>query len=550
LGDDFFGNHDDEDGISIPALIAGQQSVVISVDVQDAPVGAFLNAWIDFDQDGVWDAVTEQIAIDWPVVNGLNELVFNVPSSAAAGTTFARFRLSTQAGFGTSGSAPDGEVEDYVLTIDNLPPVLTRSAAQVNGGVLTELLNSGTWSDPESGLVSLTASIGTITKNSDGTWNWSYVAPTKLENEVVTITADDGANQSSVTFEITTDVNVADRKVYYKGSGFAAGGTNIAAALDPSKVLALSGAEPQTLSYANLINTTRGINGMVLDVAGLVTTNLTNDDLVLRMSPQGLFNEAANPPSSWEPAPQSTIFVTAGTATTPARIRLEWPDNAIANRWLQVQLIGNANTGLPNTEVFYLGHLQGELNGQLVAGSYFVSNTDLAMVNPLGGGLTSITDIRDVDKNRFVSNADGIAIRNAIVAGLKLRNITIPAAGSAEEGTAHQGNGTGGIAGGGFDDLHSLVFDGRVTSTWHSTADTEASLATTRRPRLTNKQLMQPTAIVTQGAKAASTELSVLRTASRVFSRASRATQAVDEYFARLEEDVLTTELALSQDQF
>jgi RHS repeat-associated protein len=427
LGDDWLGDLDDEDGVSVPDLTAGQQSVVIVVDVQEAPDGAFLNAWIDFDQDGFWDALADHIAVDQPVANGLNEIVFHVPSSASPGTTFARFRLSTQPGLGTTGSAPDGEVEDYMLTIVNQPPVLTRSAAQVNGGVLTEIVNSGTWSDPESGLVSLSASVGTITKNSDGTWHWSYIPPLKLVRELVTITADDGANQTLVTFEITTEVNVTDQRVYYKGSDFAEGGSNIPAALDPLKVIAVAGAVPQTLSYSNLINSSRGINGIVLDIAGLGSDTLTTADLIVRMSPQGVFEEAANPPGNWTLAPQPSVFVTSGTATTPARVRLEWPDDAITNRWLRIEVRDTPNTGLIKPEVFYVGHLLGETTGPS-DGVYTVSFADIAMIRAAIGQSVGVGSIYDIDKNRIVSFADISAMRSNV--GAQLTNITIPAASS------------------------------------------------------------------------------------------------------------------------
>ena len=39
-------------------------------------------------------------------------VTFDVPSSAVAGTTYARFRLSTSGDLGVGGLAPDGEVED------------------------------------------------------------------------------------------------------------------------------------------------------------------------------------------------------------------------------------------------------------------------------------------------------------------------------------------------------------------------------------------------------------------------------------------------------
>ncbi len=153
------------------------------------------------------------------------------------------------------------------------------------------------------------------------------------------------------------------------------------------------------------------------------------------MSPTGYFNEAANPPSSWASAPApSAIAVTAGGTNTAARLRLEWADNSIANRWLQVIVRANPNTGLSSPAVLYMGHLTGEINGQLLAGAYVVSNADLAMLPPIGAGPASVTDPRDVNRDGFVLNSDGVEVRNGIRNSLILRNITIPAAGSAAEG--------------------------------------------------------------------------------------------------------------------
>jgi Bacterial Ig-like domain/Laminin B (Domain IV)/FG-GAP repeat/RTX calcium-binding nonapeptide repeat (4 copies) len=236
------------------------------------------------------------------------------------------------------------------------------------------------------------------------------------------------------TWNFATTSAIVNEKIYYNRSFFAAGGNNVPAALDTAKVIAKSSSTTQTLSYTNLINTTRGINGIVLDIAGLASTSLTAADFDFRMSPTGLFNEAANPPSTWTGAPAPTgIFMTPGTATSPARVRLEWNDNAIANRWLQIRVFANANTGLAVTEVHYLGHLQGEVNGAVTGGAFFVTTQDQSAVLPLGAA--TITTIRDLDKNGFVTTHDLTAVRSSITAGRALRVITIPAAGSTNEGT-------------------------------------------------------------------------------------------------------------------
>ncbi len=344
------------------------------------------------------------------------------------------------ANFPTGGTLTSSGGKDiFLMALDqannvNLPVVLTSSLANVTGNVLSTLTNNGTWSDPESqnSLVTLTASLGDVVKNANGTWSWSLVPSTKLVGQQITIMANDGTNLSSVTFTVDALVAVSNRQVYYKGSSFAS--IVVDNALAPNKVLAQSGAAPQTLNYSNLINTTRGINGIVLDVAGLASASLTASDFAIRVSPTGFFDEAANPPSSWAAAPAPTgIFVTPGTATTPARVRLEWADNAIENRWLQIRILANANTGLLSSQVYYLGHLRGEINGQTIGGAYFVNNADLTAALPVGQAAT-VGNTRDVDKNGFVLNADFIIIRLGIINGLVLQNITIPVAGSANEG--------------------------------------------------------------------------------------------------------------------
>lgn len=70
----------DEDGILFGMVSAGHIANV-SVSVQNAPDGARLDAWIDFDGNGIWES-TEQIASSLTVTNGNNSLAFSVPDEA------------------------------------------------------------------------------------------------------------------------------------------------------------------------------------------------------------------------------------------------------------------------------------------------------------------------------------------------------------------------------------------------------------------------------------------------------------------------------------
>jgi hypothetical protein len=112
-GDDNDGN-DDEDGVLfVSPIIPGEQGAVY---VQ-ASTNGLLNAWLDFDGSGSWDA-SEQIFTDRSLIPGWNSLNFSVPTSAIPGNTFARFRFDTGGGLGVTGSASDGEVEDYQVEIE------------------------------------------------------------------------------------------------------------------------------------------------------------------------------------------------------------------------------------------------------------------------------------------------------------------------------------------------------------------------------------------------------------------------------------------------
>lgn len=119
-GDDTTGNPDDEDGVTFGTLQIGSLDATATVNVQGAPTGAKLNAWIDFNGDGSWGGPGEQIASDVTVVNGNTTITFDIPSGATSGTTYARFRLNTGGTLGPEGATTDGEVEDYSVTL--LPP--------------------------------------------------------------------------------------------------------------------------------------------------------------------------------------------------------------------------------------------------------------------------------------------------------------------------------------------------------------------------------------------------------------------------------------------
>ena len=89
-------------------------------------VPGYFTGWFDFDANGSWQEAGERIFSDLVVTPGTHDFSFLVPTTAATGATYARFRLSTVAGLSQMGAAPDGEVEDYRVIVSNpKPPVFS-----------------------------------------------------------------------------------------------------------------------------------------------------------------------------------------------------------------------------------------------------------------------------------------------------------------------------------------------------------------------------------------------------------------------------------------
>lgn len=107
---------DDEDGVTqLRAFQPGANAV--SVTAQNGTgSSAFLNAWFDFNHDGDFLDSGEHVVQNQVLASGTQTVSFTAPDDLVTGTTFARFRYSTESGIGPFGIASDGEVEDYAFT--------------------------------------------------------------------------------------------------------------------------------------------------------------------------------------------------------------------------------------------------------------------------------------------------------------------------------------------------------------------------------------------------------------------------------------------------
>ncbi|MCB0163959.1 MAG: tandem-95 repeat protein, partial [Anaerolineae bacterium] len=92
----------------------------------------------------------------------------------------------------------------------NNDPQLAVDAAEAVVNETEVALNSGSISDADDDDVTLTASVGNVVNNNDGTWSWNYTTsdgPT--ESQTVTITADDGQGGTAEVSFVFTVNNVA-----------------------------------------------------------------------------------------------------------------------------------------------------------------------------------------------------------------------------------------------------------------------------------------------------------------------------------------------------
>ena len=124
---------DDEDGITSFTQLSNT-ATAYSVDVavtNNTGSAATLWGWVDFDQSGAFEA-GEAASIPVGIgISGSVTLNWSGLSDLATGTTYARFRLTTDTNITAStpaGAAADGEVEDYPLTI-HLQPWSCESTA-------------------------------------------------------------------------------------------------------------------------------------------------------------------------------------------------------------------------------------------------------------------------------------------------------------------------------------------------------------------------------------------------------------------------------------
>ena len=188
-------------------------------------------------------------------------------------------------------------------------------------------------------------------------------------------------------------------------------------AIAPDKTPATSAA---SRSFANITNYSRGINGIMVDVAGFDTPTAADFS----------FRVGGGSTSTWAaaPAPRSVTVRPGAGASGSDRVTITWDDGVIRNKWLEVTVRPTATTGLWAADVFYVGNLTGETGDAPTASVQTVSARDVLTTRRRMGELNvSITHPTDFNRDRRVDSQDYAIVRQNVGRSLSR---TVPAAAS------------------------------------------------------------------------------------------------------------------------
>ncbi len=288
-------------------------------------------------------------------------------------------------------------IPDQPIDLGSLPQVANWSVSLSGGGN-----------------VSAEGLLATITVDTtglfEGTWNLSLtdVLPDHPFGPLTSTFANELAHISNGTINIVP-TQVVGRHVFYNHSAWDGNDPNSGPMDDAAIATEKSPLMPgQTATSANYTNYSRGINGIIIDIAGLPAANtLTVDDFRFRVG-------RSNDLSSWQAAPTPQLSVrTAAGINGSDRLTLIWPDHAIQQEWLEVTVLASSHTALARSDVFFFGNAIGETEN--TARNTLVTSVDVIAIRDHQRGpfsLAPIDDVFDINRDRLVSSIDVIIARD------------------------------------------------------------------------------------------------------------------------------------------
>jgi hypothetical protein len=160
-------------------------------------------------------------------------------------------------------------------------------------------------------------------------------------------------------------------------------------------------------TFANYTSYSRGINGIMVDIANLPATPTAGD---FEFS---VGND--NDPEAWvaAPAPVSISVRPGAGAGGSHRVTIIWADNDIEKEWLEIKTLATANTGLTQDDVFYFGNAVGDCANS--SDNTYVDAADRlicrANLNPGFPNPEPITSDCDFNRDKAVDASDRLIAR-------------------------------------------------------------------------------------------------------------------------------------------
>jgi hypothetical protein len=217
--------------------------------------------------------------------------------------------------------------------------------------------------------------------------------------------------------------SVAGRWLFYNQSAFDGNNASAGAADDNAVAPDKNPLQPGGFAqFPNITNYVQGINGVMIDIAGLTGTPALTDF--------GFKVGNTTAVTQWTAAPDpSAMLVRPGFGVGGStRVEFTWAGGTIVNEWLSVTTLADANTGLTTPDVFYYGSLIGFSTGaanpsntqfQMSQGDIRYAAEDLhTFLNPAGLG-----NAHDYNRDGKVDATDEVIAGIGVSRGLSLVNL-------------------------------------------------------------------------------------------------------------------------------
>jgi hypothetical protein len=241
----------------------------------------------------------------------------------------------------------------------------------------------------------------------------SFSSPTPFAPRTIALRVKDPQNLSHIattTLEVTLPPSgvVAGRHIYFNNSAWDSNSSTANAADDAAIATDKSALLPGgTATFANYTSFSKGITGLMVDVANLPGTP-TAADFAFKTGN----NNAVGTWTTLATAPTVTLRPGAGTGGS-TRISLTWPDGTITKRWLQVTVLPTAQTGLAAADVFYFGNAVGESGDTTTNAAVNATDEIGARANPRSALVNPApVDFRwDYNRDKAVNSTDQLIAR-------------------------------------------------------------------------------------------------------------------------------------------